>query len=192
MEVQVVYEGRTIGSLPRYGNVKYTETRSAENSKGKVSACFTAEHVAGNNPITNIGSLCVTSNHWSDDVTSRAWVRDIFIPYYKAVCLLLNLTYGMQVAILILDCWWGWLGEFKVWCQQQYPFIKFVYVPPVCTPRGQPMDAGIIAKTKGKGRQLHGRWATQYTLAQLNSGVNPSDIRLPLDAQSIKQTLTTT
>ena len=52
------------------------------------------------------------------------------------------------------------------------------------------MDAGIIAKTKGKGRRLHGRWATEYTLAQLNAGVIPEDIRLPFDAQSCKQNLT--
>ena len=77
-----------------------------------------------------------------------------------------------------------------MWLNATYPFIRLVYVPPKCTPVGQPMDAGIIAKHKGKGRKHYGKWATHYTVNALNNGVAPEDINLPFDAQSNKQNLT--
>ena len=56
---------------------------------------------------------------------------------------------------MIFDCWWGWLDEsFRWFIKDNYPWILFLYVPAACTSIGQPMDAGIIAKVKGKMRSL--------------------------------------
>ena len=30
-----------------------------------------------------VASYATTDNHWSDDITSRAYVRDIAVPYFK-------------------------------------------------------------------------------------------------------------
>jgi hypothetical protein len=38
-------------------------------------------------------------------------------------------------AILILDCWWGWIcPAFKDYVKKEYPWIHLVYVPGRCTP----------------------------------------------------------
>ena len=55
-----------------------------------------------------IGSMCVTHNHWSNHITSMAYVKDIFVPYCKAtieklraVNLTSSLPFGEQAALLI-------------------------------------------------------------------------------------------
>ena len=51
--------------------------------------------------------------------------------------------------MLIVDCWWGWLdADFLHWLKATYPWIRLIFVPPSCTPIGQPMDAGVIAKVR--------------------------------------------
>ena len=33
--------------------------------------------------VANIGSFCTTDNHWADDVTSKALVKDIVVPFFR-------------------------------------------------------------------------------------------------------------
>jgi hypothetical protein len=169
LKSQLVFLGKTDGSLPRYNGMQYVLSRKGPNSKGHTSACFKPlfHGVDSENPIPNIGSLCVTNNHWSDNVTSQAWVVDIFIPYYIQVCARLHLVVNVQVAVLILDCWWGWLGAFITWLKDTYPFIKLVYVPAACTPKGQPMDAGTSLTTASHPDV----WLPQGSLPRPRAGV---------------------
>ena len=121
--------------------------------------------------LEGIASFCVTPNHWSDDVTSRAYVQDLYISYIKEQCNELGLEYGEQHVVLILDVWYGWIDPgFTAWLRESYPFVRLIYVPPACTPIGQPMDAGIIPSVKGLMRKKYGQWCLAYVSGWLKGG----------------------
>ena len=94
---------------------------------------------------------------------------------------------------------WGWLegkgaktrppAKFVSWLRENYPWIRLNYVPAGCTPKAQPMDAGIIAKIKGVLRKYYGKWAVNLTVEQLNTGKDPSEIRVPSDVPTCKKNL---
>ena len=147
--------------------------------------------------VSNIASFCVTPNHWSDDVTSRAYIEDVAVPYFKAEIEALRAQdealskpFGVQVCVLIVDCWYGWIDEgFKNFLKTKYPWIRLLFVPASCTPVAQPMDAGIIAKIKGKLRKLYGAWVVLLTRQQLDSNVPPEKIHVPADVPMCKKNL---
>jgi len=154
---QLVVQGRSLACLPADDAWKYDTSDSALNSKGSLSSSFSLRVRDMVSPLANISSCCCTSNHWSDDVTSRAYVTDVLVPYFKqkiaairAVDPNLCKPFGEQVCVLIVDCWWGWLdASFRDFVKRNYPWIRLLFVPAGCTPVAQPMDAGIIAKVKG-------------------------------------------
>ena len=51
------------------------------------------------------------------------------------------------------------------------------------------MDAGIIAKIKGKLRKLYGSWVCTLVQEQLKNGRAPEDIKVPADVPSCKKNL---
>ena len=87
---QVVVQGRSLACLPAGDAWKYETCMSALNSKGVASSCFLFCANGMASPPANIASCCCTSNHWSDDVTSKAYVTSILVPYYmqtiEAIC----------------------------------------------------------------------------------------------------------
>ena len=136
---QVVLEGKTAGSLPAVRGVEYKPTgtkgtyksemfheKSSKCATQVVTRCFVPlglpSFVAG------IASFCVTHNHWSNHVTSMAYVKDIFVPYCCATIAKLRaadtsvcLPFGDQVCVLVVDCWWGWLDRrFRTWLHHNY------------------------------------------------------------------------
>lgn len=191
---QVVVEGKTSKALPDFGQ-KYKTSLDELNSKGFRAVCFVLLTTVAS--VCNIASFCCTSNHWSDNVTSRAYVKDVAVPYFRRKILALRADdpkackpYGEQVCVLIVDCWWGWLdAAFKEWMKSKYPWIRLVFVPAACTPVAQPMDAGIIAKLKGKLRTLYGSWVCNLTQQQLRGGTKPEDIKVPADVPTCKKNL---
>ena len=172
---QVVVQGKTQACLPKFGS-NYTASYAAANSKGVVSACFILSTVV--TLVSNIASFCCTANHWSDNVTSRAYVKDVVVPYFRqkinelrALDASICKPFGEQVCVVIADCWWGWLdADFKSWVHATYPWIRLIFVPAACTPVAQPMDAGVIAKVKGLLRKQYGTWACNLTQEQVCSG----------------------
>ena len=72
-------QGKTSGSLP--AGIHYTSSHSALNSKQTISACFVISALVA--VFANVASFCVTANHWSDNVTSRAYVKDVAVPYFR-------------------------------------------------------------------------------------------------------------
>ena len=145
----------------------------------------------------NIGSFCVTANHWSDEVTSVGYVQDIAVPYFKKkICDLRKndpsacKPFGEQVCVLIVDCWYGWLDVgFRAWVATKYPWIRLIFVPAACTPKAQPMDAGIIAKIKGILRRLYGKWVCDLVQEQFKNGTKPEDINVPNTVPQCKRNL---
>ena len=101
-------QGKTTGSLPNFG-VKYNISYKALNTKGTQSTCFVLASVVA--AVLNIASFCCTVNHWSDNVTSHAYVNDVAVPYLKAKIAALRAAdessckpFGEQVCVLIVDC----------------------------------------------------------------------------------------
>ena len=170
---QVVVSGKTSGSLPKFGkfisSVSGVIKPKKKGAKERPSFSFILDSFVAS--VRNIGSFSVTCDHWSDNLTSQAYVKDIAVPYFRKMINSLRTTdasackpFGQQICILIIDCWWGWLdSSFRSWLKEKYPWIRLVFVPANCTPIAQPMDAGIIAKLKGKLRKLYGSWVCDLT-----------------------------
>ena len=196
---QVVVQGKSIGCLPAGALWRYDDCVSAKNSKGLESTCFYVRACDVGSPVANIASACCTSNHWSDDVTSKAYVISILVPYFKhklqairAVDPTLCKPFGEQVCVLIVDCWWGWMdASFRDFMKQNFPWIRLLFVPAGCTPVAQPMDAGIIATVKGILRTLYGRWACELTVAQLEGGSAPGHVKIPNNVKTCRLNLFT-
>ena len=196
---QVVVTGKTVKSLPNFGT-HYTATVAGLNTKGKQSTCFILATMVP--AVANIWSFCCTANHWSDDITSRAYVRDIAVPYFKkkinALRTIASLDdspmpckeFGVQICVIIVDCWYGWIDKgFKQWLSAKYPWLRLLFVPAACTPVAQPMDAGVIAKLKGFLRKLYGKWVIQLTIDQITRGVPHAEIKVPADVPTCKKNL---
>jgi hypothetical protein len=99
LKSQVVMVGKGRNSLPFRGKGLFIlaavmgGAATVQNGckKSHPTACFTVDPrlaalSSDEGPINleGIGSWCVTSNHWSDDITSIAWLDDILAPYVKA------------------------------------------------------------------------------------------------------------
>lgn len=112
-----------------------------------------------------IRHLAVTKNHWSNAQTSIEIVDHVAVPVYLEEKKKLGLQPD-HPAIILLDVWWGWLDPvFLNHVHAHYPWLKFCYVPASCTPIGQPMDGGPIAKVKVVLRQMINSWVLQNTLS---------------------------
>ena len=77
-----------VGDKPQSGEpgdtilplVFYWCSSSSSWSK-KPSVCFILSFAVP--AVANIGSFCTTDNHWADDVTSKALVKDIVVPFFR-------------------------------------------------------------------------------------------------------------
>ena len=79
---QVVVAGKTAGSLPKFGKFKISLNGMNTNKVPKLAVCFVLTTLV--QAVANIASFCTTYNHWSDNITSKAYVKDIVVPYFKA------------------------------------------------------------------------------------------------------------
>ena len=79
---QVVVAGKTAGSLPKFGKFKISLNGMNTNKVLKIAVCFILTTLV--QAVANIASFCTTYNHWSDNITSKAYVKDIVVPYFKA------------------------------------------------------------------------------------------------------------
>ena len=85
---------------------------------------------------------------------------------------------------------YGWLdADFRAWVRRSYSWIRLIFVPASCTPVGQPMDAGIIAKAKGVLRRFYGAWVIKLVQGKLDGGAKPEEIRVPSDVPTCKKNL---
>ena len=122
---QVVIQGKGKRSLPKLGT--YSISMASRNSKGNFSVCFVLSMAVA--ALANMASFCCTSNHWSDDVTSKAYVKDVAVPYFKKKIATLRAEdpksckpFGTQICVVIFDMWWGWLDRgFISWVKENYP-----------------------------------------------------------------------
>ena len=191
--LQCVMQGKTRRAIPTFGSTLkniYQMTVSALNTVGKLTVCFTMAMVACmGTGITGISSFVVTYNHWSDNISSRAYVTDVVVPYLRNKIKAMREAdpssckeFGEQICVLIVDSWWGWLNAgFRQWVSTKYPWLKLLFVPANCTSVAQPMDAGVIARLKGRLRRKYGKWAVDLAVKHMQSGGKPEDIKVPHD-----------
>ena len=187
-------KGKTTRTFPKLG---YRFSFSGVTDKGKLAVCYVLTSLVG--MATHIASFCATHNHWSDDITSRAYVKDVAVPYFRRkieaersaaaaegrapTCK----EFGEQKCVLIVDCWWGWLDAgFRNYVKSNYPWIRLIFVPARCTPKAQPMDGGVIAKIKAILRKSYSKWAVDLTVEHLNKGGAPSEVKVPTDVRDLQ------
>ena len=103
-------QGKTAASLPKFGKYKITLTGKNTNTVPKLVVCFILGSFV--QAVANIGSFCATYNHWSDNITSKAYVIDIVVPYFKNKINAMRVinpgcckALGVQIYVLILDTW---------------------------------------------------------------------------------------
>jgi len=88
--------GKTVASLPKINGVTLTETYRMHAIKTKggadvdASVCFSVRRPVGSTVLQNIGSMCVTPNHWANPVSSVAFIQDCYVPWVHSICLQLN------------------------------------------------------------------------------------------------------
>ena len=150
-----------------------------KKEKASLSTCYKlGQHTSEIDTVAKgVASYATTANHWSDDITTRAWVAHVVVPYFREAIRALRARgarckpFGEQVCVIILDCAWMW-GDagFVAWLRAAYPWIRRVYVPGRRTPVAQPCDAGLIAKIKGKIRRSFAGWIMTQTTRQLDAG----------------------
>ena len=181
-----------MAALPKFGKFSMSVTGRNTKAESKITVCFllTAAVLA----IANIASFCCTYNHWSDNITSKAYIQDIAVPYFKETITAMRAAnpgsckpFGEQICILIVDAWWGWY-HIAPWIKQKYPWIRLVFVPAKCTPVAQPMDAGVIAKLKGIVRRMYNTWVISLVTAQLKIKA-AENVNVPADVPTCKTNL---
>ena len=90
------------------------------------------------------------TNAWSDTVVFKCWFRQVFLPAVR------SRTAG-KVLLLIDNC-----GPHATALSDPRRQVKTLALPPNCTAKHQPMDAGIIAAWKKRTKyELLGRMITQ-------------------------------
>ena len=140
--------------------------------------------------LSGIGHVAISLNHWSNQWTSIDLLEKVIVPDYMVQKKKHNLDVN-HAAVLLLDCWWGWLDKtFIDHTKTKYPWIKLVYVPPACTPIGQPQDGGTIAKVKAILRNLTDQSIMQAITKWIQSGKSASNFTIDMGAQKVKQELT--
>jgi hypothetical protein len=213
----LVFAGKGSGSLPQWfpkirsTHVKavayhlrssvsgMTKRKSEKKAHNSSSYTFSVrKNCATSVDLSGVGLFSVTYNHWSDDLTSKAWVEFVLVPYLQRMIWSLHASgkckaFGVQRCVVLLDVWWGWMHEgFRAWLRRSYPWLLFLYVPAACTPIAQPMDMGIIAKLKAFLRTCYGGWACRLVTSQLcgEGAVQPEQVDIPHDLPTLRRNMT--
>ena len=140
-----------------------------------------------------LGHLTQTSNHWANIETSYAILDQLIVPWLLSKKNALDLQ-ADHVAILIVDCWYGWkdqdrkktLQNFRDYLRQRYPWLKLLFVPAACTDLAQPADRGMISWLKAFMRRVYNDVIAADVLKQLNDGTAAADVKLNVSAPTLK------
>jgi len=118
---QVIYCGKTARSLPMKTTPQF---KDAQDLGFKL--CFSN-----------------TDTYWSTFELMCDYIRDILGPYWTRQKELVGAP-DDQECVLQLDVWSVHRSiQFRTWLDQQYPWIKYRFVPGGCTGIAQPCDVGI-------------------------------------------------
>ncbi|KAG1837853.1 hypothetical protein DFJ58DRAFT_862112 [Suillus subalutaceus] len=118
---QVIYCGKTARSLPSKSTPQFKDAQDLG-----FQLCFSN-----------------TDTYWSTFQLMCDYVRNILVPYWTRQKELIGAP-DDQECILQLDVWSVHKSvQFRTWLDQQYPWIKYHFVPGGCTGIAQPCDVGV-------------------------------------------------
>jgi hypothetical protein len=127
-----------------------------------------------------------TDTYWSNLGTMKAWVTQILVPYWQGKMV----EYGTpnQECLLQLDAWKVHRSkEFREWLHAEYPWIVTDFIPAGCTGLWQPCDVGIQRPLKLAIKQCQQNDLVQTTLLQLESGIDPSQIKVDATLGTLRE-----
>jgi len=153
---QAIYQGKTNRSLPRTVAPSYNEA-VAIGIKLEFSG---------------------TDTYWSTFDLMCAYVTTILVPYWIRQKEQVGAP-SDQDCLLLLDVWSVHRSvAFRTWLDKSYPWINYCFVPGGCTGVAQPCDVGIQRPLKHAVRQCQHADVVDETLALLEAGTSPADLRL--------------
>jgi hypothetical protein len=153
---QSIYSGKTSRSLPQRSSLLYEEALS-------LGIMF---------------EFSKTDTYWSTLELMCKYVTEILVPYWTKQKELVGAPPD-QECILLLDVWTvHWSIAFRTWLDRTFPWIHYIFVPAGCTGVAQPCDVGIQCSFKHVIKQCQHTDVVDETLALLQAGTAPVDLRL--------------
>ena len=120
-----------------------------------------------------------TENHWANESTMIDYFHKIILPYIKQKRLDLKLSDNYPALVLF--------DVFKGQCTDSFlnllrsNHILYVFVPPNCTDKLQPLDLTINKPAKEYLHHKFQNWYSQQVVQQLENGIDePVDLRLSI------------
>ena len=118
-----------------------------------------------------------TENHWSNEISTLRFIRQILIPYFKEQRTQLGLA-ANHPALVILDCFNAHRTD-KVKQLFQDSNINIIFVPGNCTSELQPLDVSGNASFKAYLKAEFTSWYASQVTSQLEEDlITGIDLRL--------------
>ena len=128
-------------------------------------------------------------NHWANQRTIRDIVTNIIVPYTDNTKQVLGLSQNQKV-VLMLDCWAVHRSsEFKEYLQNHHPSLITLFIPAGCTSKLQVVDLAVNGHIKSVMKQHVGRYLSQQATEQMDSGVEPQNVKFDLRLSTLKPKL---
>ena len=137
---------------------------------GKTPACHPKVTFPPDWNITHI------SNHWANEETVKDYVSKVIVPYVKKMKVKLQ-SPDHQKALVIFDVFKGQMCQSTIDILMEND-IHFVYVPPNCTDRLQPLDISVNKPCKDFMKNKFIEW---YSLKVLEALERTEDERPKID-----------
>ena len=130
--------------------------------------------------------ITCTANHWANESTSIAYIKNIIIPYVKKERVRLDLS-ADHSALVLFDVFKGQCTS-EVLKLLEDNHILYVTIPNNCTDKLQPLDLSVNKPAKDFLRAKFQEWYGDQICRQLDDGIMEEvDLRLsilkPLAAQ---------
>ncbi|KAK4700757.1 hypothetical protein P7C70_g5484, partial [Phenoliferia sp. Uapishka_3] len=155
LPAQLIWEGKTVRSLPSL------KAQAPGLERGFINSC------GGH-------------NHWTKLPQMKEYVEGILVPYYRKICLELDLEMYKQKMIFYIDVYTVHISKaYRAWMIDNYPYIIVIYVPANCTSKFQPQDVGqqfIIKQIITRSYLAH---ITSLICEEFDRGTPPEEIALP-------------
>jgi hypothetical protein len=127
-----------------------------------------------------------TVTHWSTLRTMKDLVTKILVPWVDKTRKKLNLSKD-QRWLWLLDCWSVHRSkEFRLWLQENYPYLILIYIPGGMTGDAQPCDVALQRLFKSGVTVRFNGWCVEQTTKQLAEGTPATKIKLDLGLKSIR------
>ena len=123
-------------------------------------------------------NVTYSHNHWSNEQTMQSYILKIIVPYIVKKREELKLA-PTHPALVLFDNFSGQCTNdlFQILIQNN---INYIFIPPNCTDRLQPLDVSVNKAAKSFLRDQFQEWYAQQLSGQIQGGtkVEPVDLRM--------------